>query len=394
MKKFYLMTMGAMFAMSMNAQTKTINVETPGTLEALLGDELYTVSDLKLTGQLNDADALTLRKMAGLQYYYYNGGGKDSQNKTGKGSLEKLDLEDIEFVEGGNDGNGYMNYIGYDGNGNITNNDVYKIDETIDDASDVYRFPRSLFYYSMTLTDVVLPKNKLQRIDNGAFRNCAYLEHVTFPEGSQYTHIGNNAFQDCQSLVSLDFPATVNTICESAVNHCLALESLTFGGKVNIGYYGFNECVSLEQVTIPAESTLHVAAFGGCNSLTDIYLLDEKNVLGTESWGNAQANKNGVTITTCGIFTSWNGYYTFQADEQVTVHVPEAMVSKYKAHNNWKNFNIVAISGTDGISQTTAGTQAQAVATYAVDGRQVSQPVKGINIVKYSDGSVKKVLVK
>ena len=34
------------------------------------------------------------------------------------------------------------------------------------------------------------------------------------------------------------------------------------------------------------------------------------------------------------------------------------------------------------------------VARYTIDGRQVSEPVKGINIIRYSDGSTRKVFVK
>ena len=33
------------------------------------------------------------------------------------------------------------------------------------------------------------------------------------------------------------------------------------------------------------------------------------------------------------------------------------------------------------------------VARYTVDGRRINQPQKGLNIIKYSDGSVKKVVV-
>lgn len=40
------------------------------------------------------------------------------------------------------------------------------------------------------------------------------------------------------------------------------------------------------------------------------------------------------------------------------------------------------------------GTQATEVARYTVDGRQVAAPVKGINIVKMSDGTTQKVIVK
>lgn len=49
---------------------------------------------------------------------------------------------------------------------------------------------------------------------------------------------------------------------------------------------------------------------------------------------------------------------------------------------------------TDGISSVVPSENAKVVARYAADGTQLSAPVKGINIVKYSDGTTNTVLVK
>ena len=46
-----------------------------------------------------------------------------------------------------------------------------------------------------------------------------------------------------------------------------------------------------------------------------------------------------------------------------------------------------------GIENVGAGTEASEVARYTIDGRRISTPQNGINIVKYSDGTVKKVVV-
>lgn len=47
-----------------------------------------------------------------------------------------------------------------------------------------------------------------------------------------------------------------------------------------------------------------------------------------------------------------------------------------------------------GISSNTAASKAVEVARYTADGQQVSQPVKGVNIVRYSDGRVVKSVVR
>jgi len=55
--------------------------------------------------------------------------------------------------------------------------------------------------------------------------------------------------------------------------------------------------------------------------------------------------------------------------------------------------NIVEFDAT-GIDKTTTSTDVEEVARYSVNGQRLSAPTKGLNIVKYSDGSVKKVAVR
>lgn len=52
------------------------------------------------------------------------------------------------------------------------------------------------------------------------------------------------------------------------------------------------------------------------------------------------------------------------------------------------------VTGSTGIEDVTTGTDATVVARYNVNGVQIAAPVKGINIVKMSDGTTRKVLVK
>lgn len=52
------------------------------------------------------------------------------------------------------------------------------------------------------------------------------------------------------------------------------------------------------------------------------------------------------------------------------------------------------VTGSTGIEDVTTGYEATVVARYTVNGVQVSAPVKGVNILKMSDGTTRKVLVK
>ena len=53
----------------------------------------------------------------------------------------------------------------------------------------------------------------------------------------------------------------------------------------------------------------------------------------------------------------------------------------------------INVSAAVGISSADAAANRHEVARYTVDGRRINQPQKGLNIVKFSDGSVKKVVV-
>lgn len=59
------------------------------------------------------------------------------------------------------------------------------------------------------------------------------------------------------------------------------------------------------------------------------------------------------------------------------------------------NANMLELGTSTGIAGvTTDGEAAKEVARYSIDGAKVSAPVKGVNVVKMSDGSIKKVIVK
>ena len=61
---------------------------------------------------------------------------------------------------------------------------------------------------------------------------------------------------------------------------------------------------------------------------------------------------------------------------------------------NYVGTCIVTVSETTGINETTMSSEAKEIARYSVNGQQLAVPTKGVNIVKYSDGSVKKEIVK
>ncbi|MBQ9622975.1 MAG: leucine-rich repeat protein [Treponema sp.] len=79
---------------------------------------------------------------------------------------------------------------------------------------------------------------------------------VTFEEGSVCTEIGKWAFQDCEKLTSVNLPASLTTIEQSAFEGT-GLTQITIGENVtSIGKAAFANCTSLETINYNANATL------------------------------------------------------------------------------------------------------------------------------------------
>ena len=83
---------------------------------------------------------------------------------------------------------------------------------------------------------------------------------------------------------------------------------------------------------------------------------------------------------------------------EATLHVPANAVEAYKSAELWKNFgNIVALTDEDpkptGIKSVNNDIKT-AECYYTIDGKLLSAPQRGLNIIKMSDGTTRKVVVK
>lgn len=78
-----------------------------------------------------------------------------------------------------------------------------------------------------------------------------------------------------------------------------------------------------------------------------------------------------------------------------TLYVPQGCIEKYEAADYWRYFyNIKEIDTQTGIDSVTTSDAAKEVARYGINGLLLNGQAKGLNIVKYSDGTIKRVMVK
>lgn len=113
-----------------------------------------------------------------------------------------------------------------------------------------------------------------------AFQNCTSLISITISD--DVTSIANRAFAGCTSLTSVNIPDGVTSIGDYAFNSCSSLTSINIpDGVTSIGYAAFQGCSSLTSINIPEGVTsIGNDAFQWCNSLTSVNIPDGLTSIG------------------------------------------------------------------------------------------------------------------
>ena len=215
----------------LSISTITVHVPKKGTLAAVLDEKglnAEMIVSLKITGELNDEDFITIRSMP---------------------NLKDLDLSEVNLPT----------------------------------------LFEKVFHENKKIEKIILPST-LTTIGQYAFYDCTSLQTVTFEKGSRLKTIEESAFEDCTELTSIEIPASVETIEDSAFKGCSKLATVTFekGSQLKAiwgGYYAYStrysaysyyygavsDCTALTSIEIPASvETIKSTAFQGCSSLATV----------------------------------------------------------------------------------------------------------------------------
>ncbi len=119
-----------------------------------------------------------------------------------------------------------------------------------------------------TLTSVIIPAS-VTSIGSYAFYDCTYLESVAIPDG--ISSISSYAFSGT-ALTSVTIPSSVNTIEVGTFYGCWYLESASIADSVtSIEDGAFCDCPSLTNITIPESvGSIGIYSFAYCTSLSSI----------------------------------------------------------------------------------------------------------------------------
>ena len=265
------------------------------------------------------------------------------------GEVNGTDLKFIREMAG-------CDYDGKETDGNLS----------ILDLSDAKIVEGGSAYYSDRDDGFIYTSN--DKLGDYVFFDCSGLTSLTLP--SSVTKIGCYALSNCIGLTSLTLPSSVTEIGEHAFLNCRGLTNFTIpSGVTSIGTSAFFCCYGLISLTIPSSVTsIGGFAFNDCSGLTSIYAYMEK-----------------LPETGSNLFLGCD-------EKKCTVYVPKGTYDDYFVSEFGFFSHIVEFDAT-GIDKVATSTNAKEVSRYSANGQRLSAPAKGLNLVKYSDGSVKKVAI-
>ncbi len=302
------------------------------------------------------------------------------------------------------------------------------------------------FYRCTSLEKVLLPEGVTSV---SGFDNCSSLNYILLPQS--VTHIGR--FQNCSALKKVIVPKLVDDFTSSYIfQECSNLEEVIILGDIqSYSFDTFYGCSSLGKIYSLTSTPPSKQPGVGTSSLfrgldTDNCVLyvpvgAKETYANDENWGEFThieelgeplAITYGTTVLTTdsveitgyiavgsvGIAEVGFEYWSDESDvKTITATVedmkadltdlPYATTYTYRAYAKTTTGN--TIYG-DNLTFTTEGTNVDKIEEvasdttqvgsttvegyYTVDGRRISSPQRGVNIVRYEDGTAKKILVK
>lgn len=310
---------------------------------------------------------------------------------------------------------------------------------TLEIPTSVTSIGNHAFYGGNGLTSVEFPSN-LSSIGDWAFKGCSGLTSVDLP--SSITKMGECVFVGCQGLTKVNLPSGITAISKCAFGWCISLKNLELpagitsigddafiycsslqninlpSGITSIGDYAFENCSSLRNINLPSKiSSIGDAAFIRCSNMTSLSISSNITSIGRSAFSDCKSLKNltiSKDVTSIkdilfnfslddlelgSVYVAWENpieagsFFNRIKISNCTLYVPQGTKEAYANADVWKDFgNIIEYDAT-GIDKVTNRSDVKEISRYSLNGQRVTSPTKGVNIVIYSDGSIKKVAV-
>ena len=274
---------------TITAQAQEYHVETPGTLQEVIGPGAEELTRIRVTGTLNDRDIAFLHRLCwpskpkpkGMKYEDYLKMAMEKED-TFRTCLRHLDMEDARIVndalpDEAFDGSYIKDYklpktLKKIGKSAFSCNVLLKeliIPESVEEIG------RDLLFFSTEVEKVRFPDN-LEVMNDFLCAECWKLKEVNIP--SKVREIYSGIFYGCPKA-----PASIAVLPETVEildgDFCIgipSIESVVVPPNVRIMKKAFYGVPNLKKVTIQTNKLTEIGedAFYGCDNLEDINIPD------------------------------------------------------------------------------------------------------------------------
>ena len=304
----------------------------------------------------------------------------------------------------------------------------------------------SAFFGCKGLTSVTIP-NSVTSIGTGAFGGCSVLESIIVEEGNtiydshencnaiietatntliagckntfipnSVTSIGEEAFAYCEGLTSVNIPNSVTSIGERAFSGCSGLESIivkdgntVFDSRNNCNAIiesGTNTLIAgCKNTAIPnSVASIGECAFFGSSGLTSIVIPNSITIIDEDAFYNCTGLTSVISLIEepfeIDYMVFFNTYYNYNDNSMIgeftkaTLYIPAETKNKYQNTYAWNQFTNIVEGIENAVKSVETDAKAEETERYNVSGQRISSPQKGLNIVKMSDGTTRKVMCK
>lgn len=332
MKKLLLFTAFlSCFALG-HAQSKTVAVETAGTLSTLISaDEAATLTDLTVTGSINKADLDTLNGMPALANIDLSGANIVASTE-GDVTYAENTIPDGTFTSN----KSLKNVVLPNSLVTIGDEAFYMTELETVDLSNCSELKEILDYafgsIQETLTTVSFNGcSKLESIGDYAFTNDKVIASIDFTGCTSLTTLGNRAFLNLNSAletIDLSDCSAMEKIGDNCFRGCKVATSIILpeGAKV-IGENAFYQCNAVETITIPASvDSIAPYAFYQPKALKTVVCLGTDTKAAERAFTSVLSSKPAEE--------NYN-------DLGYTLVVPKGCADTYRAGIEWAKFAVI-----------------------------------------------------
>lgn len=333
-----------------------VTTKTPGSLVAELKKLNKPIEALRISGPLNGKDLALLRELAGatMSTLPIESGATDTltyldlRKATLHPDAERYATPDYAQVEANKIGRRmfanciFLKEIRLPATVTIIDKEAFKGATSLHTVSyidAVEEIEWGAFEGCTSLYDIELP-NGLKVIRGEAFKDCIALRAVVFP--SSLVDLGSNAYENTGiRYLNVTIPEDDQAIGNQVFKDCKRLERVSlYGDYLTLKYGLFEGCTALQSVRIlsPQVHTIQRSAFQGCTSLVELHLPRSVSYIQMDALVGCTALK----LLTIPYESVVMGGMIFEdaLAPQITVAVPSALMSDYRATDAWSKCRI------------------------------------------------------